>query len=106
MKGNLVSIIWVEIGSLKILIYQKINIKNLFYIILCLLQIYNFQKSIDFAMNDSRCGVVVGIGPCAEEIRLQSGIELFWFNEMTSIDFFQPKKHDVKFSLFMKSLCF
>ena len=58
MEENLVFIIWVEIGSIKVLIYQKINIKNLFYIILCLLQIYNFQKSIDFPMNVSRCGML------------------------------------------------
>lgn len=106
MKGNLVSIIWVEIGSLKILIYQKINIKNLFYIILCLLQIYNFQKSIDFPMNVSRCDVVVGIRLCTEEICLQGGVELFWFNEMTSVYFFKPQKSDAKYSLFIKSLCF
>lgn len=68
MEGNLVFIIWVEIGSLKILIYQKINIKNSFYKILCLLQIYNFQKSIDFPINVSRCGIVVGIRICIEKI--------------------------------------
>lgn len=70
MEGNLVFIIRAEIGSLKILIYQKINIKNLLYIILCLLQIYNFQKSMGFPVNVPRCDIIVGIGTCIEKISI------------------------------------
>lgn len=106
MEGNLAFIIWVEIGSLKILIYQKINIKDLFYKILCLLQIYNSQKFINFTINVSRCDMAAVIGIRTEKGSTQGSVELFWFDKMTWIYSLKSEESVRKYILLLKSLLF